>query len=862
MMSRPAMSSNKQEGFLCYNGQVLVFQLYKGGFFSDEAAENPVLRVRRMVFDKTVRAFAQKTTLDFRMEKGYSNFKMIWCCCVSDCRTGRNLPCVLIQSEKHNFFEYFLLVLPCINRVQKRFSFRLDYELKDILGVVCGPLLLWRHIDTVFMISSKTGIVVSVPVKFSSIVWTGEVQNLGIVLLGCTQTLSKSDCTIWNKQFCVYSLERLEILPNTSILPQAYSSVVTHAYVSAAELVNGQLRMSLIALTCKNQLISFQNGTPQSVCQLPFADPCAVQCVETSGDNSLYIVSFQSNDACAVWKKNFQVVTKWEKIISLLIDDFIGTGTEQVLILLKSPLNSDWLTTFEITDLVNVSYSSDTLDCSEDILLEDSQETFPYSSVIPGLQRRLQIGLASVQDLQKHLLLKEKVISKSCRALINLVQGETGTAASAEEKDHLFPLCGDKENPAHTFDEKLSNNCKDSEHPVEKLWYRIMDDSLVVGVETTSSLQLPLNDVTLSLLLDQTCDSNFLLKCQNEVMKLSMDSLPASHFIPYERRAAKRIKLSLHSEEDKSCVCLQPSKKDCIQTIIARTSLPPLLALKNFCCIVLIQIRQRKNNSFEDHYIPCGRLFISLEDVSKGKYLVTFPQNESIEHQEDLFALLAALHKFCFQIASSDHILTSLKTWFLEYVQCEVIRQFPAIWFCKRPGSFYGTLFKWNHKTSSEGVLIVYCRNQTVLFQCLHYLIRVLPINCDFKKLKLGSEDFLIDHLALALEKELGTLTSSLSSALAEVESNFVQQCEASKNKSSVIVASLSDREEKIHLSRNELQREKELIMLRMNLKVSSGLYREIPLKVTEVQLKSDLAAQKLSSLYLESKCDYTSISE
>lgn len=132
------------------------------------------------------------------------------------------------------------------------------------------------------------------------------------------------------------------------------------------------------------------------------------------------------------------------------------------------------------------------------------------------------------------------------------------------------------------------------------------------------------------------------------------------------------------------------------------------------------------------------------------------------------------------------------------------------------------------------------------MFQYLHNLIRVLPANCFFKNLKLGSEDFLIDHLALTLEKEL-VILGSLSSALVKVENNLVQRCEASKGKSSSTVAVLSNRKENIHSYREELQREKQT--LGTNLKVSGALYREMTLKLAEVQLKSDLVAQKLSGL-------------
>jgi Fanconi anemia group B protein len=57
-------------------------------------------------------------------------------------------------------------------------------------------------------------------------------------------------------------------------------------------------------------------------------------------------------------------------------------------------------------------------------------------------------------------------------------------------KECLVPFCGDEETCVHTCDEKLPDTFQDSEQLVEKIWYRVMDDKLVVGVKTTSSLKL------------------------------------------------------------------------------------------------------------------------------------------------------------------------------------------------------------------------------------------------------------------------------------------------------------------------------------------------------------------------------------
>uniref|UniRef100_A0A8C8YDI4 FA complementation group B n=1 Tax=Panthera leo TaxID=9689 RepID=A0A8C8YDI4_PANLE len=823
------MSSNEQERLLCYNGEVLIFRLSKRDVAGKGPAEIPILQVRRMVFDRGARAFIQKSTGLFMLKEENSHLKIVCCNCVSDFRIGINLPYVMIQCNKKNTFRYVLLFLHSTNKFEKRLSFRLSHELKDGVRVLNGPLVLWKRAEKFYCISSLNGKVMTVSVNFSSVQWAGEIENLGMVLLGpkacflseegCTQKLSKSDYAIWKTTFCVYSLENEEVISDAYIIPPAYSSVVTCVHVCATENVNNQLRMSLIALTRKNQLISFQNGTPKSVCQLPFGDPCAVQLMD-SGGGELFIVSFKSNDVCAVWKKNFQVAAKWEKISSVLIDDFIGAGTEQVLLLFQDSLNSDCLSSFTVTDLGNINYSSETLDCNEDDLFEDKEGS--HYLMIPPLERRLKVGLASIQELKQHLLLKEKIISKYWKILINLIQGKD-ESTSAAEKAHLVTLCGKEENPVCTFEEKIPDDFQDSERLIEKIWYRVIDDSLVVGVKTTSSLKLSLNHVTLSLVMDQAHSSSCrLIKCHNRVIKLSRDFPPASRSVPCEIGSeAKRIKLTIDSEEEgeeeeeeeekdeESSAGEQASEKECVQVITAVTPFSPLLAFIDFCCIVLLQIRERENgNSSEDHYIWCGRLFISLEDLSSRKYLLTFPKKKPIEHVEDLFALLTAFNRACFQITSPTYSLTSMKTWLLEHMKCEVIQEFPEICFCKRPGSFYGTLFNWKQRTPFEGILIVYSRNQTVLFQCLHNLIGALPINCFLKKLKSESEDFLIDHLASSLEKEL-VILGSLSSALVEVENNLVQSCEASKEKSSGVVAALSDRKENIHPYRKEFQREK-----------------------------------------------------
>ncbi|XP_054977841.1 Fanconi anemia group B protein [Sorex araneus] len=847
------MTSNK-EWLLCHNGDVLGFRLSKGHFPDKGHAEPPMLHVRRMTFDREKGTFVQKATGFFQMQEGKCPLKIIWCNCVSDCRTGIKLPCVMIQgTNKCNVFTYFLLIFHSTSQFEKRLYLRLNYQLHEF-RVLNGPMLLWKHVKTFYRLSSKTDEAVAVPIMLSSIDWAGEIENLGMALLGIkehssgeevlAETTSELDFAVQNTKFCLYSLESQEKLSESYIIPAGYTSSVTSVLVCSTEFINNQLRLSLIVLTGKNQLIFFQNGAPQGVCQLPFEEPCAVQLMD-GGEDLLYLVSFKSNKACAVWNKNFQVAAQWENIDSVLIDDFIGTGSEQVLLLSPDSWSSDCLSSFKITNFGDINYPIEPVECNENDLLEDKEKN--RCLVIPPLKRRVEIGLTSVQDWKQHLLLKEKFIAKYFKTFINIIQGKDDCTSTTEE-ECLVTLCGEEETSVCAFDEQPSGNFQLSEAIVEKIWYRVIDDNLVVGVKTTSSL-LSENHVTLSLLMAQTDSSNFQpITCQNKVLQLRRRSQPAPVCMPYAAGAGpKRIKLAGAAEA--GVLHSQPSGPEHTCMVTAVTSLPPLLRFGGFSCLVLLQCsREREPGQHsEEASLRCGRISITLADLSRGKSLVPFPKAETLEHVEDLFALLAACHKNCFQITSPTYALTSVTPWLSEHMQCEVFTEFPEIWFCKRPGSFYGTLFEWKQTTPFEGILLVYYRNQTVLFQCLHDLSTVLPVNGFIKNLKSEREDILIAQLARSLEKELVTL-STLSSPLAENinENAWVPSAKASEETSSDSPSVLS--KEDIQLIRKELESKKQQTMA-MGEKVSGALYREKTLRLTEIQLHSDLIVQKLSDL-------------
>ncbi|KAM9388289.1 Fanconi anemia group B protein [Phaethornis superciliosus] len=860
------MPLGEHEQFLSYNGEVLVFHLSKTKHVEGAGDKTMSLFVRRMAFNRDTHLFVQKSSGVFNMSSSHLKIEIICCSCTTDSRTGIILPCILVKKKKrNNVVKYLLLLLHSSNQFEQSFHFKLDYELKEDIRLFAGPSVLWRHANKLFYISSDTCTVLSAPVQVSSVVWTGEIEDEGTVVLGIrTACLSESedddefstsDRAIWGTEFFAYAIETQKMLTGTSFMPHAYGRVVSSVYVCKNEMLKRRLRVSLVAVTHKNQLIWFQDGLPKGVCELPYEKPCSVKTAVTSSSDLLFIVSFASGNVCVVQRKDsLQVASKWQEVRSVLVDDFVGSGSEQLLLLFKDDSNTEVLSTFKITDLGAVNYASG-INYKDDVpAAEGLQENGLLT--VKALEARLQAGYTSVRELQQHLGLKKRVILESCKALIDLVEERAHVLPAAKEEG-LVSLWDDVENPPHSLSKETSLASKVPERFIEKLWQRVVGDSLVVGVQLTESYYLSLSDVSLSLVLDRDFSSiSPIIKCQNKIIKLNKAFSALSVSLCQIEPPPKKIKLDLHSKNDlkeefKRCSRVQ---LDGTKTVTAVTSLSPLLAFHHVCCVVLLHAKKqkRRNDSVQESKkiaVVCGKIFLSLDDISNGKYLVKMLRDNSFctGSTEDILAVLAVSVRFSFQIVSSDCTVTPVNSWLLGEMECTPFKECHNNIFCHKVGNVYGTIFNWTVKNPFEGLLTLFCRNLTVLFQCLHSLIRVLPPSCDVKLLRFGSKDVLTEQLALALKEEMLTLRSSFFSKESKAEKSLMWGNEPSKKISDAPVVSLLDSTEGLQQFRKQLQNEREEGMLSMNQTMTGALYQETALKIAAAQLSSDMIVWRLS---------------
>uniref|UniRef100_A0A8C5T351 FA complementation group B n=1 Tax=Malurus cyaneus samueli TaxID=2593467 RepID=A0A8C5T351_9PASS len=860
------MLLSDQDQFLSYNGEVLIFQLSKPKHAEEAGDKTMNLCVRRMVFNRDAKLFVQKSSGVFSMLASHSKIEMICCSCTRDSRTGIILPCIFMKKKKRNNVKYFLLLLHSSNKFEPSFYFKLDYELKEDIRLFAGPSVLWRHSNKLFYISSNTCVVQSAPVQLSSIVWTGEIVGEGTVVLGIRTAclpetedadgFSVSDRAIWGSEFFGYAIQTQKMLTSTCFMPHAYSKVVSSVYICKSERLKKQLRISLVAVTHKNQLIWFQNGVPKGVCELPFEKPCSVKPAVTCSKDLLFVVSFASGNSCVVQRRDsLQVASKWQKVKCILVDDFVASGSEQLLLLFKDDSNTDVLSTFKITDLGEVNYASDINDKRDLPVSEGLQENGLLT--IRALETRLQAGWTSVRELQQHLGLQKRVILQSCRALIDLVEERAHILPSAKEEG-LVSLWDDAENPPHSLSKETSLASKVPEHFTEGLWQRVVGDSLVVGVKLTESFYLSLRDVSLSLVMDQDFSSiSPIIKCQSKIIKLNKAFSALAVSSNQIEPPPKKIKLDLHSKIDlkkelpKRCSRIQ---LDGAKAVIAVTSLSPLLAFHRVCCVVLLHARKQthQKDSLQQSKkitVLCGKILLSLEDLSNDRYSVKMLRDNSYctGSMEDILAVLAVSVRFSFEVVSSDCTLTPVRSWLLEEMECTQFKECQDNIFCHKAGNVYGTIFNWTLKNPFEGVLTVFCRNLTVLFQCLHSLTRILPPSCSVTLQRSGSKGELTEQLALALEKEMLILKNSLFLKETKAENSLTWGNEADKEISNAPLASLLDTVEGVQQFRKKFQNEQEESVQSMNQTMNGALYQKIALKIAEAQLSSDMIMCKLS---------------
>ncbi|KAG9486108.1 hypothetical protein GDO78_008926 [Eleutherodactylus coqui] len=530
----------------------------------------------------------------------------------------------------------------------------------------------------------------------------------------------------------------------------------------------------------------------------------------------------------------------WQHVGNILVDDFLGRGSDQLLVLFNDNPDNSEQGAFRLTDCGDVNYPADHMEDNVVGLQEN------HSLMLQTLEARLQASLRSLEELQRHVQVQDGILESSCHALRDMSLGRE-TLMRPAEKEGLVSLLDDVEDcPA--FPTTDISSPVDPTQLVETIWHRIVDDLLVVGVKLKPSVMETLSDIGLSLVMDQKVASpSPVTECQSNVLKLAVRS--SQDLEP----SAKRRRLDDRSEDNLSGHRSQrpgpPSyQNDLERTVTAVTELSPLLALNNTACALLLHARRKTQPDCllrsEKLIVPCGSLSLSLEDVLKGKHTINvFERCQGLWSLEDIFAVLSAFQKCSLHILSPDCTLTSMSEWMDAHMHGEPLAPMPEVMVCRKAGSLHGTLLTWNPKTPCEGILTVFYRNNSVLLQCLHSMKSVLPPTCVVNAMRQGDKNSMTMNLAQSMEEELLALRNVASAAASEVEKDLTLNCKAEKL---VVSTADCDRKEQVERYREDLRAAQ--TMLGAHLPVSSEMYRHNMLSIAQIQMKTDAFACKVAN--------------
>lgn len=268
-------------------------------------------------------------------------------------------PCVLVsqRADGAEGVRYSLRTLCCSSgSLEPDLEFELPGPIAEDVFILRGPAALWGHAGSVFCASPRGAEVRRLPLRLSHLV-VGELPHrrgdqafvLGLAegrTLGCL-------------------VESGRVFDGDALLPPPYVAVTRCISVLSAERAEGDgrpLGCSLVAATRHQQLVRFEGGVARATCQLPFREqPERVQQVDAGRHGGLLVVSSQWGHVCAVWRDSFTLAAQWSGVGSVHVDDFLGCGSDQMLLVFEGDGTASSsrrpLERFLLTDLCGISYS-------------------------------------------------------------------------------------------------------------------------------------------------------------------------------------------------------------------------------------------------------------------------------------------------------------------------------------------------------------------------------------------------------------------------------------------------------------------------------------------------------------------------
>ncbi|XP_054887342.1 Fanconi anemia group B protein [Poeciliopsis prolifica] len=832
--------SNRNVHGLSHGGKIILFTCKRDPAVN--VSERSGLTFRSFYFEREGNAFLNATEGATAVSrKPSARVDIVTCKCAVDVQKRVKTAFVLVtkKSAKGSSFKYSLLALRSSQRLEPCIEFKLPYQMKGKVCILQGPTVLWSHDNSVSYTSPLAAGVRTIPIQMSKCMF-GElpIQQGQLFALGLSEPLLAHHSPTLG-----YLLKGGQAFDGALILPHPYICITQCMRILSADRVDDVLRCAAIAATSNQQLVLFENGTVKDTCEVPFGDAEDIQMVDTGRNGCLFVVSFKQGHVCAVWKETFQIASCWSDVGSAHVDDFLGCGTEQILLIFRNKgISSGPLEKFLITDLCGISYS-----CGQGSEAPKASPPPQENSLLTlqALESRLQSGLIVLQELEREVRVKDRVVQQSIQVLTDVLSGRE-TVLSQPEQEGLVALWdSDEESNDETLDDKLHESPALSSRPkIDQLWHRITEEQLVVGLILTADSGIPVSGVSLSLLTEPSQNSTpAVIQTRSQVFWLPVRgpstptlSSPSSGFT-FSEPAAKRSRQHIASDDFSACRL----------AVTAVTKLAPLLTSGCVKCHAMLHYVEKAEAVFPGSspttsVLHCGEVSLEMHDLCQ-KPLLQNPQIKADEVREDLLSLLTVLDDWVLRIDSPDYSLGDIDGWIKRREDFKKIDVSPEYLLLDSPGSSAPMLLRWHQINPFQGDLSIHS-SQLQMLQFLDSMLSYLPDSCFIQPVNRARSQSTAQKLAFALEKEVLSLREGLSSLLCVKD-------EEERTKGHAGHAEIPDSgsaEDLIRCCREAWQQNVEKSRMRLNPVVDAGRYREMIQSISQVKMDSDLAA--LRQLY------------
>lgn len=410
----------------------------------------------------------------------------------------------------------------------------------------------------------------------------------------------------------------------------------------------------------------------------------------------------------------------------LLVDDFMRCGSDQMLLVLEDQNTpGDLLRNFTLTDLCAVTYSCGGSDGTVLNSSDTAQENFLLT--VQALESRLQSGMNFLEELQRDVEVKDRLVLQSLVALTDLVSGREHVIFPPEQEG-LVSLWDDEDDDDEdlVLDDGMETECAEALLKVDRVWQRVVGQSLIVGV-----VLKPTNNTS--------------------VMNMSVSVVGSG--------AAPVINTKI-LQFPESGVCPGSTL-----ALVAVTDLAPLLTSGCVKCPIMLHYSTKESSGSSRVSQFCGKISVDLKDISMGKFHPRLLQDSKLntdEAREDLLSLTALLDSWIFLIECPDHTLADVQGFLHESVCVSVLDVDPRL--ILDPTDL--RLFHWDPRSPFQALLSVQCRDDLRLLQFLHSLCDFLPASHHILFLETPRSRGPGPDLGRTLETEINTVIQELSTVL------------------------------------------------------------------------------------------------